>query len=864
MGTGPAVQPDAPDRPDTARADSARIAQFRAGSLLLCAILGVMLGREAGGSPGSGWGSWSVWLFGAGVATASVSIATRGRPGVLLLLASAVLVAGGWANARLHTVASDSLLTLLPAGAVEDAPVRVRGVVVGVTPPERAARDPLVPFASVSERVDVRLTSALAGTGEDRAWRGVSGLVVVRSGAGLLDRVRVGDAVEVRGLLSTPSPGLNPGEPDWVGLARQRAVVGVLHARDPGLVRQAPVPNGVRDRWAAWRSRVLFDLRNTVLVRAGLGGVVRTPGGNAWVDPGAVYEPGAGGGRALVSAILLGVREHDTELPRAMRRVGLAHLMAISGLHLGLSVGMLLLAMRLVGDWGRWEAAVVSAAVAVYLLVLPVQVPVWRAGALVLGLALARALGRRYDGFGVLCWVGIGLLVWRPLDAYALGYQLSVGMTALLMLLPWSEGAGGWRGVLGWPWRAGSVCVKAWGVGQAAVLAHTGVLSPLAWAATLAVSGPIALLLGAGYVALGVCLVWGDGGRWLMGRVLWAGDRLSEVVLWIDSLGWSSVQTALLPGWAAVAVTLGAVAVALRPRSMERWGLLLAACALGAWGLGRAGLPARGVALEVAMVAVGDGSCYVVRSGGEAMLYDAGSMRGGMGEDELGRVLRAMGVSRVRTAVVSHANVDHYNALPALAPAVGLERALVSRGLLESARSGGVERVLFERLASAGVEVVEVGAGDSFTLGGARVEVLWPPDGAHDAIADENDTSMVVRVRVGTDAGERAALFTGDIGAGPIRELLASAGRLGRVDVLELPHHGSHNDASESLVEALAPGVVLQSTGRQRVGDRRWDDARALHGARGLAWFVSAVDGGVRARVLRDGSLHALGTRGRD
>jgi len=867
VGPASAVHPDTTDQPDTRHAAGTRLARIRAGTLLLCTILGVVGARTLGDQFGGAGIVLAPWLFGVGATVACISMVVPDRAGVLLVLLALTLVMGGWASTRLRTVDRASLLTHLPGGRATDAPVRVRGIVIGMTPPERAVRDPLVPFARATERFDVRLTGAVVGSGADRVWEGVRGRVVVRGPRGMLERVRVGESVEVRGLLTTPSPGLNPGEPDWVALARQSGSVGVVWVGEAGLVREAPPVRALRDRWAAWRTRTLFDLRNTVLLRSGLGGVVRTTTGSVWVDPDRVYGRDADepGGRSLVSAILLGVREHDAPLPDAMRRVGLAHLMAISGLHLGLSVGMLLLVMRLLGDWGRWEGVVMSVAVVAYLLVLPVQVPVWRAGVLVLGLVLARGLGRRYDGFGVLCWVGIGLLVWRPLDAYALGYQLSVGMTALLMLLPWHEPAPGWRGVLGWPLRAGGVCVKAWGVGQGAVLAHTGVLSPLAWAATLVVSGPIALLLGAGYAALGVCLVWGRGGRWLMGLVLDGADLVARGVVWLDGLGWSWAQTALLPAWAAVAVTVGAIGVSLRPRSVERWGLLLVACCAGVWGLFRAGALPPDVSLEVAMVAVGDGSCYVVRSGNEALLYDAGSMRGGMGEGELARVLLAMGVPRVRTAIVSHANVDHYNALPDLAARSGLERVLVAGALLDAAREGGVERVLFERLDRAGVEILEVGVGASFVLGEARVEVLWPVPGSG-AIADENDTSLVVRVRVPTDAGERAVLFTGDIGPGPLGVLREAhgSGRLGRVDVLELPHHGSFNEASEGLVGALSPGVVLQSTGRQRVGDGRWEGARALQRSRGGAWFVSEVDGCVRTRVLRDGRVRAVGTRGRD
>ncbi|PCI07125.1 hypothetical protein COB72_10800, partial [bacterium] len=58
-----------------------------------------------------------------------------------------------------------------------------------------------------------------------------------------------------------------------------------------------------------------------------------------------------------------------------------------------------------------------------------------RAGVIVAVLLLSGRVGRRYDRLTILAWVGVGLLVWRPMDVFSLGYQLSMGITALLVVL---------------------------------------------------------------------------------------------------------------------------------------------------------------------------------------------------------------------------------------------------------------------------------------------------------------------------------------------------------------------------------------------------------------------------------------------
>src|SRR5205823_4667612 len=79
--------------------------------------------------------------------------------------------------------------------------------------------------------------------------------------------------------------------------------------------------------------------------------------------------------------------------------------------------------------------AAVAVLVALYMLVLPAQAPILRAGILVLVLLIADASGRRYDRATLLGWIALALLIIRPLDAWSLGFQLSFGIVAALLLL---------------------------------------------------------------------------------------------------------------------------------------------------------------------------------------------------------------------------------------------------------------------------------------------------------------------------------------------------------------------------------------------------------------------------------------------
>ncbi len=251
------------------------------------------------------------------------------------------------------------------------------------------------------------------------------------------------------------------------------------------------------------------------------------------------------------------------------------------------------------------------------------------------------------------------------------------------------------------------------------------------------------------------------------------------------------------------------------------------------------------------MLDIGDGSFLIVRTPDGAMLWDAGAQDLSFGARRAPASLRALGVWRVPLAVITHANLDHYAALPDIAPVVGLRRLFTSGALLKEAR---------DPRSAAGALLREVGltpsrlvAGESLALPGAEARVLWPPDAY---VSDRaNDHSLVLRLSVMTRAGEKSALLTGDIEPTAARALLA--GRPGlTADVLELPHHGSARLARTGFVESINPEVVMQSSGRSRVGDERWDAARI-----GRRWLMTAEVGAVWVEITRDGVVRSGAVR---
>lgn len=821
-----------------------RQARVRAGSVLACVVVGVLLARAgpaaAGGHPAVAFGFAAI----AGVLT----MIWRGRAASVTLAVGVVLLSMAWTSSRLHTARNDSVLLRLP---VTDSPipVRVRGVLTAAPEPSPPTNDPFTPIRLGHTRLDVRLSSVLAGHNEQRAWEPVSGRLVVHGPIDeAFERLAPGDSLELRGMLRIPTARLNPGEPEWLDLARQRGSAGFLTVPQAELVQKVKRAGGLVSTLVAWRAQALGAVRSRAARGVGLGGA---PPGD-----------GAGEARSLLAALLLGLRSDPNEpLPTAMRRLGLAHLMAISGFHLALAAGFALFVLRAVRDFGRAEPLMLAALVVLYVAVLPVRTPVLRAALLVLGLLVASGCGRRYDPRGVLCWIAIGLLAWRPLDVLSLGFQLSLGITALLLTIGRAGSPGVHhsaaqhaRAAAWWPVRAGRVCLECWAAGQPAVLAHFGMLSPLAWLATLIVVLPITLLLAAGYIALGVGAAWPRGGQAIMGWLEVPAGGVVGLVGFMDTVPGAWFQLPLLPVWLAVPLTLAVLGVVVPRRGLRgerrgwpRWAALGIAVGLAGVVVLRPASVGPGVLLRVDTLAVGSGSCHLVRSGSDAVLFDAGSMSPGVGRNLLPAVLRDLGVSRIPTAIVTHPNLDHYNALPDLAEAFGLERVYLTEEFMAAAVEGGPEAGFVRTMTEIGVELLLMTAGDSHVIGSARLDVLWPPAGLSGL--SPNDTSVMALLHTTSERGERRVLFTGDAGEAPLSAILDHPG-FPTVHAMELPHHGSYNVVAERLVRTLGPIVVVQSTGPTRVADTRWEDAK-----RGRVWRTTAVDGCVTTTVHTDGRL---------
>ncbi len=755
-------------------------------------------------------GAWAAWLL--------LRLCAHDCWAAAALMVAVAALAASWHHCRWNLFARDDLGLFARADV---QPVCLEVVALEsprrLPPRERAVMWP-VPGAEAT-RVELRAAAIRDGT----KWRTTSGrsrLTVY----GRLPDFRPGDRLRVFAQIEAPTPAMNPGQFDLACHSRGRRVLSHLRtAHAEAVVRQAAGSMLSARRWLA-------------AVRAHSAAVLRRHLGSEQAD--------------LASVVLLGQREAAPwERREAFVETGTAHLLVVSGLHLGIVAGSLMwLVMRL--PVSRKAAGLSVALVAVcYLLLVDARAPVVRATVLVVVGCAAVAMYRRPASFNVLALAALVVLVWRPVELFALGAQLSFLCIAALMWAgprwmrtrhtadPLDRLLAQSRPLPVRLLRAAGVRTRdlmlmsgvVWLVTLPLVVARTHLVPAMAPGLNTFLWVPVSLALLAGFATLlfgtlAPPLAWPFAR--LCGGCLW---MMESVVERVRGWPWSHFWAPGPADWWLVGfyglLGLGLAFPRLRPP--RRWCVALMAGWIGV-GFLPAAMRQNTGRVHATFIAVDHGCAVLVElPDGKTLLYDAGRMGSpDVAAELIAGVLWSRGRTHLDALVLSHADMDHYNAVPALLERFSVGAVYVSPLMFDEQTPALV--ALKQAIQQARVPLREVSAGDRLSGGpGCTIRVLHPPK--RGALGDDNANSVVLAV----EYEGRRMLLAGDLADAGLAALLAEEPLV--CDVLLAPHHGSRSSNPPGLIrwcgaerrQAAAGGTGLkeQENAIQVVisGSRRWD-----------------------------------------
>ncbi len=561
---------------------------------------------------------------------------------------------------------------------------------------------------------------------------------------------RPGDGwLKVEGRVARPRPPRNPGGFDRARWLLGRGVYAVLE--NPRILARRPLPPGFREAASARLARGL---------------------------PPEVA--------ALARAMVLADRGGLGGLAETFRKAGLAHLLALSGLHVGVLLGFFLLFFY---PLGRLRYLLALAALAAYLALAGPSPSLVRAALMAGAVLVLLFSGRGRLSAGPALALALSVqLVLAPYAVWSLSFRLSyLAVLGLAVLLPPV-----FRALSHWPppLRALAVALAATLSAQAPLLPllldrfhRLPLLSPLANLAAaplVAAFLPLAFAKLAGFGPATLPLA-------LTGEALIA---LARAFAGGPLLRWGAIGAS---GFGLYFVALLAAALALWGRLAPRRALFLivAAAALAL-------LPRAFPLLEVWQLDVGEGHATLVRApGGVEVLIDAGPEWAG---GRVARALSALGVDDLDLLVLTHPDADHTGGARAVLEAVPVGAVLVSRLHPADDAPLRLARLL-------GVPVLRAGYGDRLRLGPLSIGVWNPP--ARVPAGEDNAKSLVLRF----GWRGRHLLVLGDLPRRLEDRLPALP-----AEVLVASHHGAGNGTGTAVLKKARPRVVLVGVGKNPFG----------------------------------------------
>lgn len=519
----------------------------------------------------------------------------------------------------------------------------------------------------------------------------------------------------------------------------------------------------------------------------------------------------------IVKTMLLGSKGTiDSELKSLYQRNGIAHILAISGLHISLlGMGAYDLLKRL-GLPVRICALAAGIFMFCYGIMTGFSVSMLRAVIMFLLHMLSKMVKRTYDMLTAAAVAAVLILAEQPLYLYDGGFVFSFGTVAGIgLVMPVLTET---QGSLPLPFRSLLSGLAMAAVSYPIYLWFYYQFPPYSILLNLLVIPLMSFLMASGLVILGLSAL----GTELIVFPSFLIHGILKIYRFSCDICERLPGHTFTPGkpsaWQIVVyllLLLGLVVwYGLKKKEFSlkcRWGILLIAVvilSIRPWN-----------ALEITFLDVGQGDCIYIKSRtGNCYLVDGGSTSvSEVGTYRILPFLKYQGAAKLKAVIVTHPDEDHINGILTLLT-MGEKQGIQIESLIlpeiEQQLENDSYRELEEAAAKAQIPVLYICAGDGIADGEMRIKCLNPVPGTD--YKEPNEYSVVLELT----EGKFRALFTGDAekeGEQMILEEFAKRSAEISVTVLKVAHHGSRYATSEKMLALIKPQVSVISCGKKNV-----------------------------------------------
>lgn len=590
-----------------------------------------------------------------------------------------------------------------------------------------------------------------------------------------------GDVIRMSGWWKKPDVPRNPGEFDYPSYLLARNIGLLFYGEEPEKEWSGKMTWGVVP--------FLVDLRCRAM--AGL---------DRELDP--AY-------REFAKGVLFGERGLGVDDADLFSRVGIAHLLAVSGLHVGIIYGAVVRVFRRMQMPVFLQMFILAFLFCTYAFWCDFSISVIRAGGMAMIQLMAQIYRRNYDSIQAMALVGCATMAYNPYligtASFMLSYAAVFSIAAFQAhLVEKANGLYPGAGKIGAPLLL-SLCVVLFSYPMVSgIFNRVAVLSVFLNLAAVPIAGVILLVLLISSIA-----VWVGLGYWAV-----PGYKLSNLLIGglyqgatlFDGISWQSMLAPALPVWRWSIHYLFMGLVWGYFYTKKQWSIRLAIvlAVFMVW------IPVLengfGSEMRVSFLDVGQGDAAVLElPGGEVLLVDGGgSEYRDMGADVVLPAILSRGIKKVDILLCTHSHSDHLDGLRELIDLVEVSAIVVNP--LENEDAFGDFLLEARRK---GIKIVLAGEGSKMTFKrGVRLEFLHPFTDQY--YKSPNDSSLVFRISY----GETAFLFTGDV-EGEGEKLILGSGASLQSQVLKIAHHGSSTSSMEDFIRSVDPDFAVVSVGER-------------------------------------------------
>ena len=515
-----------------------------------------------------------------------------------------------------------------------------------------------------------------------------------------------------------------------------------------------------------------------------------------------IFESALGDDSAVVMGLLFGETSGiDEDIIETFRRGGTAHVLAVSGLHLGLLYSFLCRFKRKKRSIPADIAIVL--ALSAYTALAGFTASVVRACLMIFIHIAGNHLNRRYDLISSTCVSMIIILAVNPMQVYSAGFQMSfLAVITLGIMIPLIQKK--IKGIL-LPMIAVQTGMVPYTMYVFNYVSLTSVIS------NIPVYFIAAAMIPAGISVIAFCWlpVIAKPAAMITGLfvklLLWCNDFTYMGGVFTFDVASPSVIFLAVYYIFIFYMCSEAGQIALIRRNYKKIAAVFAAAVI--CGAGCSVYLSDGFEkTDMVFVDVGQGDCLHIKAGGKNLLIDGGgSFNYNVGKSTLKPYLLKNGVTKIDMAIATHLHTDHYQGLKELSQTYRIKKL----GVYE-ANSVNENHLKKEFKTD---EILYLAAGDVINMGrNVSVEVLSPDRGNPLDEKDENKNSLVLRVNVKGSG----VLMTGDIDEKGEKTLIADTDI--KTDILKVAHHGSRYSSCEKFIAVAAPKIAVIQVGKNTYG----------------------------------------------